>query len=45
MRKGNVFVETSELTLYDNYGEDLNEDPTYEPPTSEPPKKKGELYY
>ena len=43
----NVSTETSEMTLYDNDDpevvEDLNEDPTYEPPTCEPPKKKKKL--
>ena len=47
MGKGEVKgeeTETSEITLYDDEDpevvEDLNEDPTYEPPTCEPPKKK-----
>ena len=49
MSKGerNVSAETSELTSYDNEDpevvEDLNDDPTYKQPRSEPPKKKQEI--
>ena len=43
----NVSTETSEITLYDDEDpevvEDLNEDPTYEPPTCEPPPQKKKL--
>ena len=40
-------TETPEITLYDNDDpevvENMNEDPTYEPPTCEPPPKKRKL--